>query len=140
MLKRGFCRAKRVDGQSDERNHPLAARLASCSAYTRSGLFTRGQTRFSQFDPGTISNAQSSTQSMRESNAICTIIISPLLRRRGRPAVHLTPRIRTRRACREALEPVLPSMEEFPLLTASSRSARLNGSTSQGSICGSTLA
>ena len=109
-----------------------------------SGLFTRGQTQvLSVCTLNTLPPPRSWTPSGREPRSgICTTTTSRLLRGRGpgRP-LHQPPGERPRRPGRAGPGARDPTREEFPYaIRVVPEVLSSNGSTSQGSICGSTLA
>ncbi|MGI5971673.1 MAG: polyribonucleotide nucleotidyltransferase [Oscillospiraceae bacterium] len=145
IVKRWLLQGHRVDGRSMDEIRPLAAEVGVLPRVHGSGLFTRGQTQvLSVVTLDTISAAQNldtiweeqtkrfmhhynfpafSTGEARGSRSVSR-------REKGHGAL-----------AEKALDPVIPSLEEFPYtIRVVSEVLSSNGSTSQGSICGSTLA
>ncbi len=136
---------KRVDGRRLDQIRPLGSEVGLVPRVHGSGLFTRGQTQVLTIATlGSISDAQKldgiddeeekryihhynmpgySTGEAKSSR-------SPGRREIGHGAL-----------AERSLVPVLPSVEEFPYtIRLVSEVVSSNGSTSQGSVCGSTLA
>ena len=136
---------KRVDGRAMDEIRPLAAEVGLLPRVHGSGMFTRGQTQVMTIATlGPISDAQildgidgeTSKRYMHQYNFPSYSVgetrpsRGPGRREIGHGAL-----------AERALEPVLPSVEEFPYaMRLVSEVLSSNGSTSQGSICGSTLA
>ena len=136
---------KRVDGRSMDQIRPLAAEVGILPRVHGSGLFTRGQTQvMTAATLGTLSEAQmldgidseTSKRYMHHYNmpgfstGEAKPVRSPGRREIGHGAL-----------AERSLIPVLPSEEEFPYaIRLVSDVVSSNGSTSQGSVCGSTLA
>ena len=136
---------KRVDGRGIDEIRPLAAEVNVLPRVHGSGLFTRGQTQVLTIATlGPVSDAQridgideeESKRYMHHYNFPSYSVgetkpsRGPGRREIGHGAL-----------AERALEPVLPSVEEFPYaIRLVSEVLSSNGSTSQGSICGSTLA
>ncbi len=136
---------KRVDGRRLDEIRPLAAEVGLFKRVHGSGLFTRGQTQvMTMATLGPISDAQmldgiSEEESKRYmhhynmpgySVGEAKASRSPGRREIGHGAL-----------AERSLVPVLPSVEEFPYaIRLVSEVVSSNGSTSQGSVCGSTLA
>ena len=136
---------KRVDGRSMNQIRPLAAEVGVLPRTHGSGLFTRGQTQvLTVATLGTLSEAQAldgidnetSKRYMHHYNmpgfstGEAKAVRSPGRREIGHGAL-----------AERSLVPVLPSEEEFPYaIRLVSDVVSSNGSTSQGSVCGSTLA
>ncbi|MGN1445587.1 MAG: polyribonucleotide nucleotidyltransferase, partial [Eubacteriales bacterium] len=136
---------KRVDGRSMNQIRPLAAEVGVLPRVHGSGLFTRGQTQvLTAATLGTLSEAQmldgidseTSKRYMHHYNmpgfstGEAKAVRSPGRREIGHGAL-----------AERSLIPVLPSEEEFPYaIRLVSDVVSSNGSTSQGSVCGSTLA
>ena len=137
--------AKRVDGRSLTDVRPLAAEVGLLPRVHGSGLFTRGQTQvLTTVTLGTLRDAQeldtifpeTSKRYMHHYNFPGYSVgeakpsRSPGRREIGHGAL-----------AERALVPVIPSEAEFPYaLRLVSEVVSSNGSTSQGSVCGSTLA
>lgn len=136
---------KRVDGRAMNQIRPLAAEVGVLPRVHGSGLFTRGQTQvLTAATLGTLSEAQmldgidseTSKRYMHHYNmpgfstGEAKAVRSPGRREIGHGAL-----------AERSLVPVLPSEEEFPYaIRLVSDVVSSNGSTSQGSVCGSTLA
>ena len=136
---------KRVDGRRMDQIRPLAAEVGLLPRVHGSGLFTRGQTQvLTAATLGTLSEAQmldgidseTSKRYMHHYNmpgfstGEAKATRSPGRREIGHGAL-----------AERSLVPVLPSEEEFPYaIRLVSDVVSSNGSTSQGSVCGSTLA
>ncbi len=136
---------KRVDGRTMNQIRPLGAEVGVLPRTHGSGLFTRGQTQVMTVATlGTLSEAQmldgidseTSKRYMHHYNmpgfstGEAKAVRSPGRREIGHGAL-----------AERSLVPVLPSEEEFPYaIRLVSDVVSSNGSTSQGSVCGSTLA
>ena len=136
---------KRVDGRRMDEIRPLASEVGVIPRVHGSGLFTRGQTQvLTSATLGTLSDAQkleglddeSTKRYMHHytmpgySTGEAKALRSPGRRERGHGAL-----------AERSLVPVLPSEEEFPYaIRLVSEVVSSNGSTSHGSVCGSTLA
>lgn len=136
---------KRVDGRRLDQIRPLAAEVGLFNRVHGSGLFTRGQTQVMTIATlGPISDAQmldgitedDSKRYMHHYNMPGYSVgeakssRSPGRREIGHGAL-----------AERSLLPVLPSVEEFPYaMRLVSEVVSSNGSTSQASVCGSTLA
>ncbi len=136
---------KRVDGRRMDQIRPLASEVGVLPRTHGSGLFTRGQTQvLTVATLGTLSEAQlldgidseTSKRYMHHYNmpgfstGEAKPVRSPGRREIGHGAL-----------AERSLVPVLPSEEEFPYaIRLVSDVVSSNGSTSQGSVCGSTLA
>ncbi len=136
---------KRVDGRSMNQIRGLAAEVDILPRAHGSGLFTRGQTQvLTVATLGTLSESQmldgidseTSKRYMHHYNmpgfstGEAKAVRSPGRREIGHGAL-----------AERSLVPVLPSEEEFPYaIRLVSDVVSSNGSTSQGSVCGSTLA
>ena len=136
---------KRVDGRRMDEIRPLAAEVGVIPRVHGSGLFTRGQTQvLTVATLGTLSDAQKLEGLDDEDNkrymhhynmpgystGEAKALRSPGRREIGHGAL-----------AERSLIPVLPSEEEFPYaIRLVSEVVSSNGSTSQGSVCGSTLA
>lgn len=136
---------KRVDGRKLDEIRPLAAEVGVLPRVHGSGIFTRGQTQVMTICTlGPVSDAQKleglddeeskryihhynfPAYSVGETKASR----GPGRREIGHGAL-----------AERALVPVIPSVEEFPYaIRLVSEVLSSNGSTSQGSVCGSTLA
>ena len=136
---------KRVDGRRMDQIRPLAAEVGVLPRTHGSGMFTRGQTQVLTIATlGSVSDAQLldgideevSKRYMHHYNmpgystGEAKSSRSPGRREIGHGAL-----------AERALLPVIPSQEEFPYtLRLVSEVISSNGSTSQASVCGSTLA
>ena len=136
---------KRVDGRGMNDLRPLASEVALLPRVHGSGLFTRGQTQVLTIATiGALSDSQlleglddeTEKRYMHHYNmpgystGEAKALRSPGRREIGHGAL-----------AERALVPVLPSVEEFPYaMRLVSEVVSSNGSTSQASICGSTLA
>ena len=136
---------KRVDGRRMDEIRPLASEVGVIPRVHGSGLFTRGQTQVLTIATlGTLSDAQKLEGLDDEdckrymhhynmpgySTGEAKAQRSPGRREIGHGAL-----------AERSLVPVLPSEEEFPYaIRLVSEVVSSNGSTSQGSVCGSTLA
>lgn len=136
---------KRVDGRGMNDIRPLAAEVGLLPRVHGSGLFTRGQTQvLTTVTLGPVSDQQlldgideeEFKRYMHQYNfpsysvGEARPVRSPGRREIGHGAL-----------AERALLPVIPSVEEFPYaLRLVSEVVSSNGSTSQGSVCGSTLA
>ena len=136
---------KRVDGRRMDEIRPLASEVGVIPRVHGSGLFTRGQTQVLTIATlGTLSEAQKleglDEQTEKRymhhynmpgySTGEAKALRSPGRREIGHGAL-----------AERSLVPVLPSEEEFPYaIRLVSEVVSSNGSTSQGSVCGSTLA
>ena len=136
---------KRVDGRRMDEIRPLASEVGVIPRVHGSGLFTRGQTQVLTIATlGTLSEGQkleglddeTGKRYMHHYNmpgystGEAKALRSPGRREIGHGAL-----------AERSLIPVLPSEEEFPYaIRLVSEVVSSNGSTSQGSVCGSTLA
>ena len=136
---------KRVDGRRLDQIRPLAAEVGILPRTHGSGLFTRGQTQvLTTATLGSISDQQlldgideeESKRYMHHYNmpgysvGEAKASRSPGRREIGHGAL-----------AERALEAVIPSVDDFPYtIRLVSEVVSSNGSTSQGSVCGSTLA
>ncbi len=136
---------KRVDGRRMDQIRPLGSEVGILPRTHGSGLFTRGQTQvLTVATLGTLNEAQmldgidpeTSKRYMHHYNmpgfstGEAKPVRSPGRREIGHGAL-----------AERSLLPVLPSEEEFPYaIRLVSDVVSSNGSTSQGSVCGSTLA
>ncbi len=136
---------KRVDGRRMDEIRPLASEVGVIPRVHGSGLFTRGQTQVLTIATlGTLSEGQKLEGLDEEtgkrymhhynmpgySTGEAKALRSPGRREIGHGAL-----------AERSLVPVLPSEEEFPYaIRLVSEVVSSNGSTSQGSVCGSTLA
>mgnify|MGYP001061451693 CR=1 FL=1 len=136
---------KRVDGRKMDEIRPLAAEVSLLPRVHGSGMFTRGQTQVLTISTlGTISEAQKldGIDDQEQKRYIHHYNFPSYSVGETRPSRGPGRREIGHGALAErALEPVIPSVEEFPYtIRLVSEVLSSNGSTSQGSICGSTLA
>ena len=136
---------KRVDGRGMHEIRPLAAEVGVLPRAHGSGLFTRGQTQVMTVATlGTVSDEQKLDTTFEEETKryIHHYNFPSYSVGEARPSRSSGRREIGHGALAErALEPVIPPVEEFPYtLRLVSEVLSSNGSTSQGSICGSTLA
>lgn len=145
IVRNWLYEGKRVDGRGIDEIRPLAAEVGLLPRVHGSGLFTRGQTQvLTVCTLGPVSDAQKidgldeeeSKRYMHQYNFPSYSVgetkpsRGPGRREIGHGAL-----------AERALEPVIPSVEDFPYaIRMVSEVLSSNGSTSQGSICGSTLA
>ena len=145
IVKAWLLEGHRVDGRAKNEIRPLAAEVGVLPRVHGSGLFTRGQTQvLSVCTLNTLSAAQKLDTIWEETEKryMHHYNFPPYSVGEAKP-----PRSTNRREyghgalAERALIPVLPSVEEFPYaIRVVSEVLSSNGSTSQGSICGSTLA
>lgn len=135
---------KRVDGRGIDEIRPLNAEIDLLSRAHGSGLFTRGQTQvLSVTTLGPMSDAQllDGLDEQNEKRYIHHYNFPSYSVGETKPSRGPGRREIGHGALAEkALVPVLPSVDEFPYaIRVVSEVLSSNGSTSQGSICGSTL-
>ena len=135
---------KRVDGRGIDEIRPLNAEVDLLSRAHGSGLFTRGQTQvLSVTTLGPMSDAQllDGLDEQTEKRYIHHYNFPSYSVGETKPSRGPGRREIGHGALAEkALVPVLPSIDEFPYaIRVVSEVLSSNGSTSQGSICGSTL-
>ena len=145
IVKAWLLEGHRVDGRAKNEIRPLAAEVGVLPKVHGSGMFTRGQTQV-------LSVATLNTLSMNQKlDTIWEEEEKRYMHHYNFPPYSVgearAPRSTNRREyghgylAERALEPVLPSVDEFPYaIRVVSEVLSSNGSTSQGSICGSTLA
>ncbi|MDL2300457.1 polyribonucleotide nucleotidyltransferase [Clostridiaceae bacterium OttesenSCG-928-D20] len=145
VVKNWLLAGKRVDGRAMDEIRPLGAEVGLIPKVHGSGLFTRGQTQvLSIATLNTISAAQKLDTIWEEES-------KRFLHHYNFPAYSVGEARASRSTNRreyghgalaeKALEPVIPDMDDFPYtIRLVSEVLSSNGSTSQGSICGSTLA
>jgi len=136
---------KRVDGRGIDEIRPLNAEIDLLARAHGSGMFTRGQTQvLSVATLGPISDAQQldGLDEQKEKRYIHHYNFPSYSVGETKPSRGPGRREIGHGALAEkALIPVLPSVDEFPYaIRVVSEVLSSNGSTSQGSICGSTLA
>ena len=145
IVKAWLLEGHRVDGRAKNEIRPLAAEVGVLPRVHGSGLFTRGQTQvLSVCTLNTLAASQKldTIWEEEEKRYMHHYNFPPYSVGEAR-----APRSTNRREyghgalAERALVPVLPSVEEFPYaIRVVSEVLSSNGSTSQGSICGSTLA
>ena len=145
VVKTWLLEGKRVDGRAMDEIRPLSSEVGVLPKVHGSGLFTRGQTQvLSVCTLATLSASQKLDTIFEEET-------KRYMHHYNFPSYSVgearTSRSTSRRESghgalvEKALEPVLPTIEEFPYaIRVVSEVLSSNGSTSQGSICGSTLA
>ena len=145
VVKAWLMEGKRVDGRAMNEIRPMSAEVGVLPLVHGSGLFTRGQTQvLSIATLGTVSNMQKlDTIYEEESKRYMHHYNFPSFSTGEARGSRSTSRREYGHGAlaEKALEPVLPSVNEFPYaIRVVSEVLSSNGSTSQGSICGSTLA
>ena len=145
VVKKWLLAGKRVDGRSMDEIRPLDAQVGLLPRVHGSGLFTRGQTQvMSICTLATVSMEQKlDTIFPEESKRYIHHYNFPAFSTGEARAARSTSRreIGHGALAEKALVPVLPSLEEFPYcIRVVSEVVSSNGSTSQGSICGTTMA
>lgn len=145
VVREWLLEGKRVDGRSMDEVRPLAAEVGVLPRTHGTGMFTRGQTQvLTVATLGTIADQQKlDTIYEEESKRYLHHYNFPSYSvGEARPSRGPGRREIGHGALAErALEPVIPSESEFPYsIRLVSEVLSSNGSTSQGSICGSTLA
>ena len=145
IVKKWLLEGHRVDGRAMNEIRPLAAEVGVIPRVHGSGLFTRGQTQVPSIATlNTLSAAQKlDTIWEEEEKRYMHHYNFP-----GYSTGEAKPQRSTGRReyghgalAEKALEPVIPSVEDFPYaIRVVSEVLSSNGSTSQGSVCGSTLA
>ncbi len=145
VVKKWLLAGKRVDGRAMNEIRPLSAEVGVIPQVHGSGLFTRGQTQV-------LSIATLAT--MREAQMLDTIweeTEKRFMHHYNMPS-YSTGEARAARSTsrreyghgalvEKALDSVIPAVEDFPYsIRVVSEVLSSNGSTSQGSICGTTLA
>ncbi|MDR2356715.1 MAG: polyribonucleotide nucleotidyltransferase [Oscillospiraceae bacterium] len=145
VVKAWLLAGKRVDGRAMDEIRPMCAEVGLVPRVHGSGLFTRGQTQvLSVATLSTISSIQKLDTIYEEES-------KRYMHHYNFPSFSVGEARGSRSTSRreyghgalaeKALEPVLPSIDEFPYaIRVVSEVLSSNGSTSQGSICGSTLA
>ena len=145
VVKKWLLMGKRVDGRAMNEIRPLGSEVGIIPRVHGSGLFTRGQTQV-------LSIATLATLSMSQKlDTIWEEEEKRFMHHYNMPA-YSTGEARASRSTgrreyghgalvEKALESVIPSVEDFPYaIRVVSEVLSSNGSTSQGSICGTTLA
>ncbi len=145
IVRNWLYEGKRVDGRGIDEIRPLAAEVGLLPRVHGSGLFTRGQTQvLTVCTLGPVSDAQ-------KLDGIDEEVTKRYIHHYNFPSYSVGETKPSRGPGRreighgalaeKALVPVIPSVEEFPYaIRMVSEVLSSNGSTSQGSICGSTLA
>jgi len=145
IVKAWLLAGKRVDGRAMNEIRPLAAEVGLLPKVHGSGLFTRGQTQvLTVATLATIDMAQKLDTIWEEDS-------KRFMHHYNFPSYSVGEARGSRSTNRrefghgalaeKALDPVMPSIEDFPYaIRLVSEVLSSNGSTSQGSICGSTLA
>ena len=145
VVKKWLLAGKRVDGRGMDEIRPLDAQVAVLPRVHGSGLFTRGQTQvLSICTLNTLAaNQKLDTIFPETEKRYIHHYNFPAFSTGEARAARSTSRreIGHGALAEKALVPVLPSVDEFPYcIRVVSEVVSSNGSTSQGSICGSTLA
>ena len=145
VVKKWLLQGKRVDGRGMDDIRPLDAEVGVLPRVHGSGLFSRGQTQvLSICTLNPLSTAQKlDTIYPEETKRYIHHYNFPAFSTGEARAARSTSRreIGHGALAEKALLPVIPSVEEFPYaIRVVSEVLSSNGSTSQGSICGSTLA
>ena len=145
VVKKWLLAGKRVDGRAMNEIRPLASEIDVVPGVHGSGLFTRGQTQvLSIATLNTLSAAQKLDTIWEETE-------KRFMHHYNMPSYSTGEARASRSTSRreqghgalveKALEAVIPPPEEFPYaIRVVSEVLSSNGSTSQGSICGTTLA
>ncbi len=145
IVRNWLYEGKLVDGRGIDEIRPLAAEVGVLPRVHGSGLFTRGQTQVLTIATlGPVSDSQridgldeEDTKRYMHHYNFPSYSVGETKPSRGPGRREIGHGALAERA----LEPVIPSVEEFPYaLRLVSEVLSSNGSTSQGSICGSTLA
>lgn len=145
VVKAWLLQGKRVDGRAMNEIRPLASEVGVLPKVHGSGLFTRGQTQVLSVATLAMLSASQKLDTIYEEET------KRYMHHYNFPSFSVGEARGSRSTSRreighgalaeKALEPVLPSIEEFPYaIRVVSEVLSSNGSTSQGSICGSTLA
>ena len=145
VVKKWLLAGKRVDGRKMNEIRPLAAEVGVLPVVHGSGLFTRGQTQVLSISTlSTLTDAQKLDTIWEEDT-------KRFMHHYNMPS-YSTGEARASRSTNrreyghgalveKALEAVIPDVEDFPYaIRVVSEVLSSNGSTSQGSICGTTLA
>ncbi len=145
VVKKWLLGGKRVDGRAMNEIRPLAAEVGLIPRVHGSGLFTRGQTQVLSIV------TLDTMQAAQKLDTIWPEDSKRYMHHYNFPGFSTGEAKGSRSASRreighgalaeKALEPVIPPIEEFPYaIRVVSEVLSSNGSTSQGSVCGSTLA
>ncbi len=145
IVKAWLLEGHRVDGRAMNEIRPLSAEVGVLPVVHGSGLFTRGQTQvLSVATLNTLSASQKLDTIWEETEKryMHHYNFPSFSVGEARGSRSTNRREKGHGALAEkALEPVIPSVEDFPYaIRVVSEVLSSNGSTSQGSICGSTLA
>ena len=145
IVKAWLLEGHRVDGRQKNEIRPLSAEVGVLPRVHGSGLFTRGQTQVlsvATLDTLSANQKLDTIWEEEEKRYMHHYNFPPYSVGEAKP-----PRSTNRREyghgalAERALLPVIPPVEEFPYaIRVVSEVVSSNGSTSQGSICGSTLA
>ncbi|MDR0446349.1 MAG: polyribonucleotide nucleotidyltransferase, partial [Oscillospiraceae bacterium] len=144
VVKAWLLKGKRVDGRASDEIRPLSAEVGVVPLVHGSGLFTRGQTQVLSI------TTLDTIAAMQKLDTIHEETSKRYMHHYNFPSFSVGEARGSRSTSRreyghgalaeKALEPVLPTLEEFPYaIRVVSEVLSSNGSTSQGSICGSTL-
>lgn len=145
IVRNWLCEGKRVDGRQIDEIRPLAAEVGLLPRVHGSGMFTRGQTQVLTICTlGPVSDSQrldgldeEDTKRYIHHYNFPSYSVGETRPSRGPGRREIGHGALAERA----LVPVIPDVEDFPYaIRMVSEVLSSNGSTSQGSICGSTLA
>lgn len=145
VVKHWLLDGKRVDGRAMDEIRPLAAEVGVVPIVHGSGLFTRGQTQVLSVATLNTLSASQKLDTIYEEDS------KRFMHHYNFPSFSVGEARGSRSTNRrefghgalaeKALEPIIPPTDEFPYaIRLVSEVLSSNGSTSQGSICGSTLA
>ena len=145
IVKAWLLEGHRVDGRQKNEIRPLDAEVGVLPRVHGSGLFTRGQTQVlsvATLDTLSANQKLDTIWEETEKRYMHHYNFPAYSVGEARGARSVNRREKGHGALAErALDPVIPSVEEFPYaIRVVSEVVSSNGSTSQGSICGSTLA
>ena len=145
IVKAWLLEGHRVDGRAKNEIRPLAAEVGVLPRVHGSGLFTRGQTQVLSICTLNTLSANQKLDTIwedTEKRYMHHYNFPSYSVGEARGARSTNRREKGHGALAErALDPVIPSVDEFPYaIRVVSEVVSSNGSTSQGSICGSTLA
>ena len=145
IVKAWLLEGHRVDGRAKNEIRPLGAEVGVLPRVHGSGLFTRGQTQVLSICTLNTLSADQKLDTIweeEEKRYMHHYNFPAYSTGEARGARSTNRREKGHGALAErALEPVIPPVEEFPYaIRVVSEVLSSNGSTSQGSICGSTLA
>ena len=145
VVKKWLLAGKRVDGRSMDEIRPLGAEVAVIPGVHGSGLFSRGQTQVLSIATLNTLSASQKLDTIWEEDS------KRFMHHYNMPG-YSTGEAKPQRSVgrreyghgalvEKALEAVIPPIEEFPYaIRVVSEVLSSNGSTSQGSVCGTTLA